>query len=397
MKIGAGAAKREADIRFGRKAGSMGRNRLERIIRARIAEEGPISFAAFMEMALYHPEAGYYMSANTRIGPEGDFYTAPHLHAMFGWLVAIQLDQIKRIMGDPEAFTILEVGAGQGHLAHGVIAYINDRLNWRPGWRYIIVERNPKVIEKQKENLGRLKERVGWRASLDQVAPFCGCVLSNELLDAFPVHLVHKKGRFREIYVGIHNSGGFTEIDGDLGTPDLAAYIQKYRLPAIDGYRTEVNLKLKAYLADLDRILSEGFVVTIDYGYSAREYYTEERSSGTLLCYTRHTAGADPYVQVGRQDITAHVNFSSLKDWGTALGFRTIGYCSQGAFLASLGVDKLVGRQLEADAAFYAELPKIKSLLFGMGDSHQVMIQYKGRSDVDRLQGFELSNRRNRL
>jgi SAM-dependent MidA family methyltransferase len=187
------------------------------------------------------------------------------------------------------------------------------------------------------------------------------------------------------------------EIDGDLSTVELAAYIARYRLPPISGYRTEVNLRARDYLADLDRILIEGFVITIDYGYGAYEYYSADRRSGTLLSYSKHRIAENPLANVGNQDITAHVNFTALRDWGANVHLKTIGYCSQGAFLASLGLDQLVANELERNKGFKSELPKIKGLLFGMGDSHQVMLQYKGRQDFSNLRGLGLSNRLQRL
>jgi SAM-dependent MidA family methyltransferase len=370
--------------------------RLEQIIRQRIATVGPISFETFMELALYHPDGGYYMSDSTRIGPEGDYYTASHLHPIFGWLLAVQLDEVNRIMNHPQKFTILEIGAGKGYIAEGIIDYILTRLCWKEGWRYIIIEKNPFATAAQRKVLGRYSGLLEWKTKLSQVAPFCGCVLSNELIDAFPVHLLQMGKQPREIYVGL-SARGFEQIDDDLSTDDLAAYIERYEIPRVTGYRTEANLKIKEYLTSLNQILCQGVVITIDYGYAAREYYDPQRRTGTLLCYSNHQVDENPLINVGRQDITAHVNFTALRDWGEALGFKTIGYCSQGAFLASLGIDELISTATQRDRGFQKDLQKIKSLLFGMGDSHQVMVQYKGKSEMELLRGFALSNRLNRL
>lgn len=376
----------------------MPQSRLEQIIRDKIGSEGPITFETFMEMALYHPQGGYYMSDAERIGPGGDFYTAPHLHPIFGWLLAVQLDEMKRIMGDPEHFTIVEIGAGKGFLAEGIIGYVMRELSWKRGWRYCIVEKNPSAVEVQKKILARYGGLLEWESCLEQVDRFCGCVVSNELIDAFPVHLLCMNERSvpREIYVGL-NGEAFKEMDGNLSTSDLAAYIARYQLPKISGYRTEVNLRVKDYLADLDRILTEGFVITIDYGYSAHEYYSAHRCSGTLLAYSKHRVNENPLVNIGSQDITTHINFTALRDWGVNANLKALGYCSQGAFLASLGIDQLVARELERNKSFQSELPNVKGLLFGMGDSHQVMLQYKGKKDLANLRGLGLSNRINRL
>jgi len=369
---------------------------LERIISERIKQEGPITFETFMDMALYLPGHGYYMSGESVIGPDGDFYTSPHLHPVFGWLLAIQIDEMRRLLGEPGGFTILEIGAGRGFLAEGILSYIRREFNWGDGWQYIIVERNPRVRHEQERILSEYKGIVQWVSSLAGVEQFCGCVVSNELLDAFPVHVVQMNDAFSEVYVDVAENG-FKETEGELSTPDLEEYIRRYRVPEITGYRTEVNLRLRDYLKEINNLLSEGFVITIDYGYPSWEYHAEERSRGTLLCYHRHTCNEDPYGYVGKQDITAHVNFSALRDWGEEAGLRAIGYCPQGTFLVSLGIDRVISGMLSADPGFQSEIPKIKGLLLGMGDTHKVMVQYKGKRESRSLRGFELRNRLNLL
>jgi SAM-dependent MidA family methyltransferase len=374
----------------------MSPNRLEQIIRQRIKSSGPIPFEAFMELSLYHHEFGYYMTEKSRTGPHGDYYTSPHLHPIFGWLLANQLDEIKRIMGDPAEFTVLEIGAGKGFLAEGILDFAQRKLKWKGSWKYIIVEKNCHAIKKQLEQLKAHAGRIEWKTSLEEVDPFCGCVISNELLDAFPVHLVVMNDQFHEIYVSSDNSG-FKEIRRDLSNAVLKNYINRYQIPPIKGYRTEINLNISNYLKRLDNILSEGFVISIDYGYAAREYYATGRNRGSLLCYHKHSANENPYRNVGDQDITAHVNFTSLKNWGTVLGLKSLGYCPQGIFLASLGIDEIVSNELETSPNFQIEMLKIKGLLFGMGDSHKVLIQYKGNRNLPGLRGFKLKNSLDRL
>ncbi|MEC4686232.1 MAG: SAM-dependent methyltransferase [Nitrospirota bacterium] len=369
---------------------------LKRIISERIKQGGSITFERFMDMALYQPEYGYYMSVESVIGPDGDFFTSPHLHPVFGWLLAIQIDEMRRLLGEPKEFTILEIGAGRGFLAEGIISYIRREFNWGDRWHYIIVERNPHMRQGQEETLSKYKGIVQWVSSLSDVERFCGCVVSNELLDAFPAHVVQMNDTFSEVYVDVAEDG-FKESMGALSTPLLEEYIRRYRIPGITGYRTEVNLRLRGFLEEINNLLSEGFVITIDYGYPSWEYYAEERSRGTLLCYHRHTCNEDPYGYIGEQDITAHVNFSALRDWGEDVGMRTIGYCPQGTFLVSLGIDRVISGMLSADPGFQSEIPKIKGLLLGMGDTHKVMVQYKGNRKSGSLRGFELRNRLNLL
>ena len=369
---------------------------LEQIIRDKIKKEGAITFETFMDLGLYHPEWGYYMTDNVRIGPHGDFYTSSHMHPIFGWLLANQLDEIKLKMGNPADFTILEIGAGRGYLAAGILHYIEKYLKWDAPWKYIIIEKNPFTLKDQKQQLENYESRVIWKSSLGDVNKFCGCIVTNELLDAFPVHLVLKKDHFQEIYVEA-NEKGFIETVGGLSCPELSGYIERFNIPEIQGYRTEINLRIKDYLKVIGSILSEGFLISIDYGYSSREYYSEARNKGTLLSYYQHKISEDPYMNIGNQDITAHINFSALKDWGNDLGFKTIGYCPQGTFLVSLGIGEIIAKELEKDPTFELELLKIKGLLFDMGESHQVMIQHKGKSDLQNLRGFKLKNRSNRL
>ncbi|CAB1060006.1 SAM-dependent methyltransferase, MidA [Olavius sp. associated proteobacterium Delta 1] len=349
-----------------------------------------------MDMSLYQREFGYYMTEKSRIGPHGDYYTSPHLHPIFGWLLANQLDEIKRIMGDPHEFTVLEIGAGKGYLAEGIIDFAQRKLNWKGNWKYIIVEKNRHAIKKLMKQLKAYTGRIEWKTSLEAVDRFCGCVISNELLDAFPVHLVEMHDQFQEIYV-ISDNTGFKETKGELSTVDLHNYINRFQIPAIRGYRTEINLNILNYLNRLDDILSEGFVISIDYGYSGREYYAAERNRGSLLCYHKHRVNQNPYQHVGDQDITAHVNFTSLKNWGAMLGMQSLGYCPQGIFLASLGIDEIVSNELANSPNFQIEMLKIKGLLFGIGDSHKAMIQYKGKRDLAGLRGFKLKNSLARL
>jgi len=374
----------------------MNRTKLEKIICRRIQRSGPIPFETFMDMSLYHGRLGYYMTEKSRTGPHGDYYTSPHLHSIFGWLLANQLDEIRRLMGDPDGFTVLEIGAGKGFLAQDILYYTQKKLKWKAGWKYIIVEKNRYNLENQMKQLKAHTGRIEWKTSLAAVDPFCGCVISNELLDAFPVHLVVMNDHFHEIYVSTDNTE-FKEAFGELSNSDLQNYINRYHIPPIRGYRTEINLNISDYLTAVDRILAEGFVISIDYGYAAREYYAAERNRGSLICYHRHRANENPFRNVGDQDITAHVNFTSLKDWGSILGLKPLGYCPQGIFLASLGIDEIVSNELKSSPDFQIEMLKIKGLLFGMGDSHKVMIQYKGKRHLPELRGFKLKNSLARL
>jgi SAM-dependent MidA family methyltransferase len=365
---------------------------LEELIKERILRGGPITFESFMDMALYWPGMGYYHTERLPFGPEGDYYTSGHLHPIFGWTMGVQVSEMRELMGWPEEFTLIEIGPGMGYLAEGILEYLTERLNWKD-FNYIIVECNPHMVERQRQLLSKYIDLIQWIDDLKRLDKVVGCIISNEVIDALPVHLIQFDGdSFKEVYVTFRD-GKFTETLGPLSSKELEEYIGHYPIPHIQGYRTEVNLRAREFLKDIHNLLSEGFVITVDYGYSAREYYSEERTTGTLLCYSRHRVEEDPYINIGQQDITAHVNFTALRDWAEAIGLKNIGYCPQGTFLVSLGIERLMEEELRKSEEFLREILKIKGLLFGMGDSHKVMVHYKGKRDIKTLKGFELRNR----
>jgi SAM-dependent MidA family methyltransferase len=407
-------------------------NSLEQIIIDRIKKEGPISFKTFMDMALYYPGLGYYASPEIRIGRKGDFYTSPHLHSVFGAMLGRQFEEMWEIMEEPPDFYAVEIGAGSGYLCKDILGYLKNKKIFN-SLNYIIVELNPAMIEKQKELLsnppsrpplikwgerGLLDEKVKWVSSLRELHNIKGCIFFNELVDAFPVHLIETeneirisqtdenkypsptplpqgegaRGRVKEIYV-TYDSKGFIEIKQDISSIDIINYFKYFSINIPCVYRAEVNLKIKDWLKEISEVLSTGFLLTIDYGYTAKEYYHEERTKGTLLCYYKHQVNENPYENIGEQDITAHVNFSSLKKWGDEFGLKTLGYCPQGTFLISLGIDEVINEMYGSSPDYESEILKIKGLIFphGMGESHKVMVQYKGEG-TPILKGFSLRN-----
>lgn len=364
----------------------------------KILSEGPINFETFMDMALYHPYLGYYMKDTTKIGKEGDFYTSPHLHPIFGAMIARQLEEMWLLMDRPEPFYIIEMGAGMGYLAKDILDYLHNRKEKKGIFKkikYTIIELNPLIMARQQELLSNFKDKVQWFSSMNELEPIKGCFLSNELLDAFPVRLVEKENDLKEIYVSVRN-GNFVELKMPAGE-EIRSYFEEFHINLPVRYRTEVNLRIKNWLKDIDSRLKEGFIITIDYGYTKDDYYSEERNRGTLLCYHKHQISEDPYKNIGEQDITSHVNFSSLKKWGDEIGIKTLGFCPQGTYLVSLGLDEVIEELYGGDHDFF-EIAKIKGLILpqGMGQSHNVMIQYKGKKEFN-LKGFSLRNRLNYL
>jgi SAM-dependent MidA family methyltransferase len=193
--------------------------------------------------------------------------------------------------------------------------------------------------------------------------------------------LIEMNDGLKEVYVSIEEDR-LRESPGPISDRAIADYLKEFSVILAEGYRTEVNLRIKKWMGSVAAALDEGFVLTIDYGYTAREYYSEDRNRGTLMCYYKHQAKE------------AHVNFSAIKKWGKEAGFETIGFCGQGAYLTSLGIDEEIKRLSSESKDYLFELARIKKLILpqGMGESHQVMIQYKGKG-APKLRGFTLRNR----
>ena len=377
----------------------------EKIIE-RILRDGPITFRDFMEMALYEPGMGYYTRPRTDIGRAGDFYTAPHLHAAFGWMLAKQLEEMWLLLGKGP-LKIIEQGPGRGYLAMDILDRLRDRKSQKGLYEaisYCLVELNPELKKSQEELLRGHEGKVLWAeplASKTKITPEAkGVLLANELLDAFPVHLVEvRNGAVREIRVGFEN-GVFKEVLAGPSTQEIEKYLERFvpdeegsdkaepgrRLP--EGYRTEVNLEVRRWLGEASARFEQGFILVVDYGYPSWDYYGAARNRGTLLGYCRHRVVEDPYLDPGGMDLTAHVNFSALKVFGEAEGFRCAGFCPQGTYLVSLGIEEIL-EKLDRDGIL-----KLKGLLLpgAMGETHKVMALYKGPGAMPELKGFEMRN-----
>jgi SAM-dependent MidA family methyltransferase len=361
---------------------------LAKIILDRIRNSGDITFASFMEMALYEPHLGYYTSPGRKVGAEGDFYTSMNVHGSFGRLVAKEICRFWELLGFPTNFTIAEAGAGGGQLAQDVLDAVAD-LNpaFYGALTYRLIEKEPSLKEVQVKRLATHREKLAWSAPEDlgsESLRFTGCLLSNELFDAMPVHIVEMtRDGIKELFIGA-NDDGFVERLLDPSTPELAAYLQKYDIHLMPGQRAEINLVLPKWVAATAASLERGFVLTVDYGFLTEELYSPQRKNGTLICYHRHTTGEDPYVLVGEQDITTHVNFSHLMRAGEEAGLTTAWYGEQYRFLIGVGLLEELMR-LEATAETEEERLKhrlaLKKLMLpegGMGDTFKVLIQSKG-------------------
>ncbi|MDE2765361.1 MAG: SAM-dependent methyltransferase [Chloroflexota bacterium] len=292
--------------------------------RRRIADRGRITFAEFMAVALYWPNGGYYASARNPLGASGDFYTSPHVHPLFGALLARQAEQAWRLLGSPPGFAVVEAGAGDGRLAADVLAAL-------PTLRYLGVDLRPPPAR---------AFGLAWALSAGlPVRGLHGVVLTNELLDAMPVHRVTMQdGALREVYAAAGAGGALTADLGPLSSPALAARLDALGVRLGQGQTAEVNLALGDWLRSLATSLERGWALLIDYGHEARDYYAPSRARGTLRCYYQHTVSADPFRLVGRQDMGAHVELTTLKREAADAGLALAGDVSQAEFLRNLGL-----------------------------------------------------------
>lgn len=351
-----------------------------------------MTFEQFMSMALYDPDFGYYNTESMKIGRGGDFYTSSHLHPVFGTIIGRQIREMWNLMGCPDNFRIVEMGAGAGYVCKDLLdSLINT--DFFSSLRYTIIEPSPALRNSQQRLLQEYPDKVEWVTALKDCGVMSGCIFSNELLDAFPVHLVRMEETLKEVYLDLNAENGLIERTGALSSDDIAHYFRNFSIELEKGYTTEVNLKIRDWLRDINEVLERGFVFTIDYGYPSWDYYSEDRGRGTILCYHRHQINETPYTNIGEQDITAHVNFSAVKKWGDEIGINTSGYCGQGVFMVSLGIDKDMSKIMESSKDFVFEISKIKKLVLpqGMGESHKVMIQHKG-IEIPKLTGFSIRN-----
>ena len=309
-----------------------------------------------MEEVLYHPEFGYYTSTRNPIGRAGDFYTSSDLDPIFGKLLARKFQSMAATLGVSDGdFTILELGAGRGLLAREILQHAR--------FHYLILERSAAMRERQREALSGLD--IEWVGDFpDQLT---GCVFSNEFFDALPVHrIVRRNGVLREIYV----TADFTETEGDLQEPIDA--------PLAEGQLADISTDAIRWIERIAASLHRGFHLAIDYGYEDREFYARPR--GTLMCYWQHQIVEDPYIRIGEQDITAHVNFADLKRAGEAAGLEGISLQTQMDFLVELGILKEIEALAPAaNAEAVQRMMAIKKLLLpdAMGQRFKVLVQRK--------------------
>ncbi len=364
---------------------------LVRELRERIARGGPMTFRDFMEAALYHPKHGYYSTNAGVAGRGGDFVTSPEVHPIFGTLVAKTLLELWDAMGRPLRFDVVDQGGGSGLLARDALRWAHEREpSFAAALRYTLVERSAAMRAEQERALGELELPAGALSWAGELPPdIQGVVLSNELVDAFPVHRVVRAGaELREVYVAL-DGDRFADKLGGLSTPALWSYFDALEVMPGDGHYAEVNLDAIAWMRDVARALSRGYVLTFDYGYEAPDLYAPFRRDGTLLCFYEQSAGSDPYQRIGKQDMTASVDFTTLKRVGVEAGLATLAMADQSSFLVRLGIGEGVAAAQGQMEEYFARRRVVMDLIDpGRLGRIKVLLQGKGVPDGPLPAGF---------
>jgi SAM-dependent MidA family methyltransferase len=365
---------------------------LAALLAERIRRFGPITFAEYMRECLYHPVHGYYSQPESR--RFADYYTSVDVHPIFGRLLARQLAQMWEQLGRPSGFQLVEAAAGTGRLASHVLDFVQAKLpEFYKALHYVAVERSPARCDQLAARLGSHIGRGLCRATIEMPAKIAvGCIFSNELLDALPVHrVIQQEGRLQEIFV-TSDGAAFSEVRMPLSTCAISEYFAAQEIALIEGQQAETALEACDWISEIGHRLERGFVLTIDYGHEAAGLFDAHHMAGTVLAYASHRANEDFYAAPGQQDLTAHVNFTALRLWGARSGLATLGMVSQTAFLLALGQENefsdLYDEGMDETERVRARL-QLKTLIFpeGMGERFQVFIQQKGR-DAAKLTGL---------
>jgi len=356
---------------------------LASLLAERIRRFGPITFAEYMRECLYHPVHGYYSQPESR--RFADYYTSVDVHSIFGRLLARQFAQMWEQLGRPSGFHLVEAAAGTGRLAGHILDFAQARIpDFYQALRYVAVERSPARCDQTTTRLSSHIARGRCHTALEIPAKIqSGCIFSNELLDALPVHRVlQQNAALREVFVAC-DGAAFSELRMPLSTCAITEYFAAQGIALTEGQQAEAALEACDWITEIGRRLERGFVLTIDYGHEAADLFDTHHMAGTILAYANHRASEDFYAAPGQQDLTAHVNFTALRLWGERSGLKSLGLASQTAFLLALGqvneFADLYDEGMDETERVRARL-QLKTLIYpeGMGERFQVFIQQKG-------------------
>jgi SAM-dependent MidA family methyltransferase len=356
---------------------------LAALLAERIRRFGPITFAEYMRECLYHPLHGYYSQPESR--RFADYYTSVDVHPIFGRLLARQFAEMWEQLGQPPEFQLVEAAAGTGRLAAHILDFAQAKLaDFYRALHYVAVERCSARCGQLAARLASHIAQGQCRTTIEMPAKIpIGCVFSNELLDALPVHrVIQQDGLLQEIFVA-SDGATVSEIRLPLSTCAISEYFVAQRLTLMEGQQAEAALEACDWIMEIGRRLERGFVLTIDYGHEAAELFGAHHMAGTVLAYANHRASEDYFAAPGEQDLTAHINFTALRLWGERAGLFKLGLVSQTAFLLALG-QKNEFADLYDEGASETERVRarlqLKTLIFpeGMGERFHVLIQQKG-------------------
>lgn len=346
-----------------------------------------LSFYRFMDMALYDELDGYYISTTQKLGKEGDFYTSSSIGSYMGQQLAATFIEMADKLGDRPPL-LVEFGAGEGTLAKQILdewSRLRPKADAQP--RLVLFEKSPYHRKRQKEQLSAYSDRITWSdelESLDFATDEAAIVYSNELIDAMPVHRIKRdKEGLHEFYVTVDVAKqAFTEVLKPLSS-EVRQYIERYRLSFTIGQEAEINLDAEKWILQLGKKMNRGYVVTIDYGYPREELYAVHRMKGTLLGYYKHQTNANPYERIGEQDLTSHVDFTTLIEAGKQVGMDAALLLTQREFLINSGIlEKVVAHS--DNNPFTSEAMRINRAIrqlmvpSEMGEVFKVLIQAKG-------------------
>ncbi len=355
---------------------------LAALLAERIRRFGPITFAEYMRECLYHPVHGYYSQPGVR--RFSDYYTSVDVHPIFGRLLARQFAEMWQQLDRPAEFLLVEAAAGTGRLAGHVLEFAQSQLpDFFNAINYVAVERSPARCDQLAQRLSHFIQKGKCRPSIEIPARIpVGCVFSNELLDALPVHRVlQQRGSLKEIFVTTDGKV-FSEIPHPPSTCAITDYFAAQQVTLDEGQLAEAGLEACDWITEIARRLDRGFVLTIDYGHEAADLFDAHHHSGTVLSYTKHQVSNNLYAAPGEQDLTAHVNFTALRQWGARHGLETLGLLTQTAFLLALGKGNdfadLYDTCMDESARLRARL-QLKTLIYpeGLGERFQVLLQQK--------------------
>ncbi|MBV8377567.1 MAG: SAM-dependent methyltransferase [Verrucomicrobia bacterium] len=378
-----------------------GSSPLVAFIRDRLQRQGPVPFPWLMEQALYHSEFGYYTATTgPRIGRQGDYYTNVSVGPLYGQILASQIIEMWKILGSPSQFTVVEEGVEDGLLAMDILSALTEQsIEAAESICYIILEPIPrKRLQQQARFEPAFLKRVQWLSGLADLEGVIGAFVSNELIDAMPVHLVvYRDQQWSELLVDISGEG-FCFVPGKIRLPALARALAKLPLPLSSPYTTEVNLAAARWIQSLSTKLERGFVLIADYGYPRAEYYKAERTEGTLSCYTRHRRSYNPLERLGEIDISAHVDFTALAEAAGEAGLKVAGYADQHHFMVGAAEARLLAFEKAVETEGFAKakpafLGQYRTLMHpgNMGMAFKFLLLTKGINTNPQLTGFKYS------